>query len=134
MELQELRIGNLVTWADEDDPNNAILTVVGLNLGDTIFLEWEWEDGEKDNTDCDLDAIKPIPLTEEILLKCGVDEGVRVIIKCKSKKIVFGWSTKIVATGVRNGWYSRKYNHIKHLHQLQNLYMCLCGKELDVKL
>ena len=68
-----------------------------------------------------------IPLTEEILLKCGTSLGL--------------------------GWYDFKpfeYNftsgelwvfgsdvaitHIKHLHELQNLYYSLCDEELNIEL
>ena len=78
------------------------------------------------------DTLKPIPLTEDILLKCGFDkhEYQYIIEYCinsfklryikKNKKYVYH-------TGVRN--IEKRY-----LHQLQNIYLDLEEKELEVNL
>ena len=82
----------------------------------------------------DWNNLKPIPLTEEWLIKFGgIDTGYEIYIKAKTKIIEFKWSSKIVATGVRNGWYCKRYKHIKYVHQLQNLYFTLTGEELTIK-
>ena len=82
----------------------------------------------------------PIPLTTEILEKCGFVKpskndnhgGLLVSIgndvSIRLKPLISG-----------EGYYWDNFNGaykviIKHLHQLQNLYWCLCGKELEINL
>lgn len=75
----------------------------------------------------DLERIKPIELTEEILLKCG-------FVKCSyidNHYNVLGmviWNCNEMFICNKNGV------QLKYLHQLQNLYYCLVGKELEINL
>lgn len=127
MKENELRIGNLVTWVDEDDPNHSILTVTGVYLNDSVWVEWEWTDGTNDGTDCDFDTIKPIPLTEEWLVKFGyqyddtaniwfINDGIQIdILKTRDNNFVFDFA------------YAPE---IQFVHSFQNLYFCLTNKEL----
>jgi hypothetical protein len=74
----------------------------------------------------------PIPLTPEVLEKCGfiVDElgysyvGINGISLCQTK-----------ANSVFPCWKDTKIGSkpIKYLHQLQNLYFTLTGEELEIK-
>ena len=70
--------------------------------------------------------LNPIPLTEEWLLKFGFE-----------KKI--GWDDLIyhVKNNVDLYEFLSGYEyydfHIKHVHQLQNLYFALTGEELKIK-
>lgn len=77
MQANEIRIGNWIYY-------NGKLSKIDLTDFRDI-LEDEYE----------INYYKPIPLTEEILLRCG-----------------------------------EEYVKVKHLHQLQNLYFALTGKEL----
>lgn len=73
------------------------------------------------------DMIEPIPLTEEILLKCGfvpcsiIDNHFNISGMCI-------WKCNDMFFCDKNGV------HIKHLHQLQNLYFALIGEELKIQL
>lgn len=69
----------------------------------------------------------PIPLTEERLLKCGFERYSGV----KMRKEGFGFIGQI--SGLFFYW-SKRELEISSLHQLQNLYFALVGKELEVKL
>lgn len=60
----------------------------------------------------------PIPLTEEILLECGLDT-IDPILICNSDSDCV---------------YLSDLPHVKYLHQLQNLYFALRGEELNVEL
>lgn len=74
-----------------------------------------------------LNRIEPIPLTEEILLKCGF-EKVREYLHIDNE---------IVIQKDANGYYSHINSgniYINSLHQLQNLYFALTGEELQVTL
>ena len=67
--------------------------------------------------------IHPIPLTEEILLKCGFK--IR-----KDGKLYHDTLSLYEADFIFN----IKSGIIKNLHQLQNLYFALTGQELEVNL
>jgi hypothetical protein len=75
----------------------------------------------------------PIPLTEEILLKCGfehITEGLRYADK--NHLIVNGDKDWLFMPFCTND--IDCYIPIKYLHQLQNLYFALTGEELEFKL
>ncbi len=67
----------------------------------------------------------PIPLTEEILLKCGFKKNTNYT---PCGKAIFYKNGYIIYCGVTIEI------EIKYLHQLQNLYYCLTGEELKVKI
>jgi hypothetical protein len=115
----ELRIGNLI-YNQGKGISRRITTVSG-----NIILE---------RTKGKMKLIEPIPLTEEWLLKCGgIDKDYTIEFKCKGKKIVFSWFSREVISKNRHGWNSKKYKHIKYVHQLQNLYFALTNEELTMK-
>ena len=121
IKIEELRIGNKV-----QDNNGFIFYVVSIFEDGTIYCDFEWNEGDvwefNDNNPC-----QGIPLTEEILLKCGFVEGLTKPKHYHTKDMMIcniqGMFIN-VRTDVR----------IKYLHQLQNLYFCLVGKELNVEL
>lgn len=71
--------------------------------------------------------VQPIPLTDELLKKCGFREIVE-------KVFVHGEMVNLVKGD--NGYclYDRLSIDISSLHQLQNIFFALTGKELEVKL
>lgn len=71
------------------------------------------------------ERVNPIPLTEEILLKCGFE-------KYGDFWYVLG-NIKIEVT-TRGYFRFSGYVRIYHLHQLQNLIFALTGEELEVEL
>jgi len=130
--IRELRIGNYVMY------EQTTHVVTGLQGG----LVWSrWINGEQPHI-CAPEALDPIPLTEEILLKCGLAQ----------KGSFFG-----IGFLDTTYWYNRE-NHIlyieytdspfpedegvrypisspiKHLHTLMNAIYDLTGEELEVKL
>lgn len=64
-----------------------------------------------------------IPLSQEVLLKCGYSES-----NFESGEIL------LVEGGVFIITHLIEKKVIRHLHQLQNIYYALTGKELDVSL
>ena len=85
-------------------------------------------------SDLDLKLIvrKPIPLTEEWLLKAGFEfKGKRI-----SKDWFYLWNdeNRIVFALAEMQDETGTYLEIKYVHQLQNLYFALTGKELEFKL
>ena len=71
------------------------------------------------------DTLKPIPLTEDILLKCGFDVHYHI-----------EWCTNgLMDLTINGGYFCYKNIPVKYLHQLQNWYFLHTkGKELEVNL
>ena len=123
MEIQanELRIGN---WVKYGDLNVKSFSVDGLY-----------------NIITDIENYKPIPLTEEWLLRLGFDKYKDTNnFKIKSNKYFSLTEEKqgYLKIGISNNkWniinFGNKSIFIKHVHQLQNLYFALTGKELIYK-
>ena len=125
LKAQDLRVDNWVVFEPDGgefivssiDVHNEPNTINGLNIDD----------------------LKPIPLTEDILLKCGfINKGSLYCLMVNDRIIGIGYDGSF---GLYNGEHafsvgsSFNNNHrIKHLHQLQNLFFALTGEELNVKL
>jgi len=108
MEAEELRIGNYIIV------NDKIQLVCELPLP----------------SNCTSVNTKPIPLTEEILLKCGIVNG-EIKIKGRIVEIYQHFGDDKI-------WFFNIEDHltveINYLHQLQNLYFALAQEELPINL
>lgn len=127
MEAKELRIGNYYFYKDNLYPDIFELEdFVDLDSGNVEIYDW-----------------KPIPLTEEWLVKFGLNK--------KNYKYWTGYFFKHLNTtnnlsvdvAIKSKRFSLcKYYEKKHsdiilldllyVHQLQNLYFCLTGEELTI--
>lgn len=124
MKAKELRIGNLVKYSLSNIPQE-IKSIISVH-GDYIV---NFQNSEFSNT---IDKIKPIPLTEEWLLKFG-------FIKLDNNKYGIGtynneyWIEFVMD---RVFFFIAAYMDsppsvgVKYVHQLQNLYFSLTGEEL----
>ena len=79
-----------------------------------------------------IDEITPIQLTEEWLLKFRFDKDdfCSLYIRYTLNNITIIHDTKnntFLVDGIKY-----KLVYLKYVHQLQNLYFCLCGKELEL--
>lgn len=119
----ELRIGNWVTIVSAEHW-----------LGQVTHIS---SDGFVSNTKCQNISIKhchPVPLTPEILDKCGFKRsanGVRVLFVGK-----YGFTMYSGGCYLQQDDYAgmMDIDQVEHLHQLQNLYFALTGDELKVTL
>lgn len=116
MDNTELRIGNWVKYA-------GTITPVQIEAGSFINVENKVE------------AFDPIELTPSILEQCGFakpqNEDELYFIKGDCADVFFYNDENGFECHVGN---ELTYNHIKHLHQLQNLYFSLTGEELKINL
>ena len=83
-------------------------------------------------TPCEIDyydynEIEPIPITEEILLKCGFSKFKGDNSDCFLNDFETSCNMELLF------WKGTEIKNIKHLHQLQNLYFALTGKEIEIK-
>lgn len=96
--------------------------------------------------DLDTYSVYPIPLTEEILLKCGFEKYLgmnktseyfviretkrdRYINHLRLYKSPSNIGDRFILDNIKS-----IYRQIKYLHEVQNLYLPLTGKELVIKL
>ena len=117
MKAEELRIGNLF----KDKHSRKIIKVIKLSESKITFdgcFYGEWQ-------------AEPIPLTEEILLKCGFEffDNERIFNNFVIEDFHNGNYYFTAGEGIK-----LHEKHIEYLHQLQNLYFSLTGEELNVKL
>lgn len=119
MKSNELRIGNIIEI--DQYPNNRVITTIecGNDIDQVIKLNG-----------------KPIPLTEEWLLKFG-------FLKYKYGHNAYRQKSFIIEEGLLKnypyGFRKRIFKedslgltYLKHVHQLQNLYFALTGEELQI--
>ena len=124
----ELRIGNLVNY------QGKIIKIEGIH-NRTIYhsnrqVDQVGVDGYK--------TFEPIPLTEEWLFKFGFEKDKYDYFHHIKSKIIIGHTTTDeffeyeYLTGFQNS--HTEMCELKYVHQLQNLYYCLCGKELQINI
>ena len=93
----------------------------------------------------DIKYLQPIPLTEELLLKCGFEKKKIVSVDIEHKYIYhhkeFGFISCNFAYCINDTNDYSEYDDVselslplKHLHQLQNIYFDFTGKELEINL
>lgn len=145
MEASHLRIGNLVTINNPDCwPEEAGKPMEVTGITRTQYIEkGEWFSinvvstiGEWPELFSQYEKfIEPIPLTAEWLERFGFEKDSEITfhICSNNNHLVYIYFEK-----VRN-CYAMIYNAtqfcvIEHVHQLQNLYWCLCGEELKINL
>lgn len=123
MKAEELRIGNFITVCNPKDELLEIRTptIERLNvhhLSDIYFENVDW-------------VYQPIPLTEEWLLKLGFENYDSLMFSIDDLLVVdledftFGINTFDI-------FWMTNANAI-YVHQIQNLYFSLTGKELEIK-
>lgn len=139
MKAEELRIGNYVKIDEGIGKVVSLMSNTFCNecANDDYNITIEMEDGtfrEEEES-----KVEGIPLTEEVLLTCGFE-----YINTDNK--VYGLISPENGNGDRyrivhfldgdfrmvlNTW---RYVSIKNVHQLQNLFYAINGKELNIQL
>lgn len=123
MKATELRIGSWVThpaavWSHRSESQGY------------GHVDFQWE--EKDwlgVAECtiNLEDVKPIPLTEEWLERLGFENYSMNLDEDGFTHV----DVSFLSGGVEVYINDMIYPHIKHVHQLQNLYFALTGEELQ---
>lgn len=134
MNAAELRIGDLVLLDNlKYRPKETGLIHIVLGISEKNALVSKVQNNEfKDSYGQYYEYLKPIELTEEILLKCGFfydsDADTFKISNCTMQLDSYGFDGYMVII------FGEDLRLIKNLHQLQNLYFCLTGEELEIKI
>jgi hypothetical protein len=122
MKVEELRIGNYL------EIDGKIEMVSSIHSDNTIRLQ------ESKNAKChgcyslNKPIIKPIPLSEEIVLKCGFEK-----YEFDHKENEYRYKYRLIV--LRDGKFVDYGSSVtlEHIHQLQNLFYSLTGEELTLK-
>ena len=131
IDVKELRIDNLVMC------KNEICRINMINRGEVSAID---SDSVKECFACEImsDRLYPITLTEELILKCGFEElysdskgYVYDINGVKFLRCYFDTPSFFIETDENSELFDKPINN---LHQLQNIYYYLTGKELEVSL
>lgn len=137
--INDLRFGNLVTWVEETE--DYPLTISGILSKEDVFVEWVWQDGESDNTDCGLENIRPINLTNVFLVKnkFSEDNNGHFWLNLQTHYLELipmpdGYYPLYAQLPEISSEAEQKVglNKINYVHQLQNLVYSLIGSELQV--
>lgn len=134
MKANELRIGNLVgVFCGVDDEGayyeRMFVTAIGMQLG--AYGVWvDTSISSCSGVFMKMDEIKPIPLTEDILLKAGFT---------KSERDGYYYYNSMLVTYKRFEFFglvgaSLSFREIKYVHELQNRIYDLLGEELNIEL
>lgn len=125
---QELRIGNLILLNNEKHrpkETGNVHKIIGINEKSAHIYK-VFNNQFEDYYGQFYEYLKPLPLTEEWLLKFGFEK----------RDVEFPSYTKqgIQINYIDGKWleYARRIE-VKTVHQLQNLYFALTGEELSIK-
>lgn len=135
MKANDLRIDNWIKYEDK------LVQVVQLS---SLMILCQ-RDENQFLVNHEPEIFQPIELTEELLLKIGFDAMhscrymyEKSIINKHNKKVVvyitFHMINKTLRIDFSNDLQVLNLYDIQYLHQLQNAYYCLTGKELKVEL
>ena len=128
MEAKELRIGNYYEWTENVEEKDAFLQIDDFHSLLAIGENFQY--------------FKPIPLTEEWLLKFGFDN--RLLKKIGDSDLYLQGDNAdslkeygvYLSTDIGDGLCSEPNTFIEgffYVHQLQNLYFALTQTELKIK-
>lgn len=139
MRSGELRINNLVLykWFDKNYINGKQRTVIHREVVKILAIDSvnnrvliKTNQTRKNHTWVSIDAISPVPLTEERLLKCGFEDnkhrGYFLYTEQSSMICIY----KDGSVKINDRYIDYKINH---LHRLQNLYFEIADQELEIK-
>lgn len=106
-----------------------------LKKGSKLLINYSDSDDKhvKFNGSLDMNvSYDPVLLTDKILLECGFDNN--MVLFHSSGRLLYNPSSGLLQIGGLKSSDTFSVYWFYHLHQLQNLYFALTGKELEVKL
>lgn len=134
----ELRIGNKVQTGIKEI---AFITIKTIGLAG---VNGEWHDDEDMTAEgveheMYFEEIKfedcyPIPLTPEILEKCGFNKSHHGYVELDKEEFNLAFDETGLDIAFHGNDVANSLPHIKNLHQVQNLFFALTGEELTINL
>jgi hypothetical protein len=131
LDAKDLRVGNWVQTTIGHYEQVENIHEEGIN----IFVETDYG-VSRIEAELSFGVIRPIPLTPEILEKCGFEDyeyNGHHGYQCRwSKDSIYGFLNPSNMFCLLD--YDRRHLNIQYLHQLQNLFHALTGEELTINL
>lgn len=127
MYAKELKYNNWVIYNPYGNLPGVFKQVKGLNKTHVWFSDYT-------NDGSTIHLCNPIPITPEILEKCGFEYWT-LDHDCTDPNDAY-WVHKKMKFAINNiKWTVQKLDvKLSYLHQLQNLYFALTGEELEINL
>lgn len=122
MKASELRIGNLLEFSNGIQPNKTI--TVGRRFFSSASIE-------KEDSDFEITPYyRPIPISEEWLKKFGFD----LVVKEGNQGEYRVYHLNEITYNTNQGWWWKHHLTVqpKYIHELQNLFFAITGRELSV--
>ena len=134
IKANELRIGNLVgknNYGISDNPVSVShIEVENIGIGG-VNSEYSYGHFSPKYV---LEELSPIPLAEEWLLKFGFAKGYKYTsLETAEFDLDYDCLKNELYISFGDSPFHTELPHIKHVHQLQNLYFALTGEELTIK-
>lgn len=147
MNIKELRVGNIVE-VNHFEYGDMFASVTSINDVGDLCLHLLDERFTKEEYECTMNEVTPIPITEEILLKIGFKKKRDGYLHYSdyndefSIKFDLGYAFIEYANlcfnpedvTETNYGSSLEFPNTLHLHTLQNIWHLLTDKELEIKL
>lgn len=126
MEQTELRLGNYLFYRGQKE---AKVSSIGTNGFETTYIGKDQPNGSDD-----LGEYRPIPLTEECLVRFGIHiDGQSISLKSGTIGVIQRGREGMFKYYLQSAFGMVHLDSIKYVHQLQNLYFALTGEELELK-
>lgn len=122
LKANELRIGNYHYYhiVDEMDERKEFDEISQIDGQDIVYLENNPDDPD----------YKPVPLTEEWLLRSGCEKNDEGFI---CDRFVLTWNAVYKFWYVRENQLGAYLTKLEYVHEWQNFYFVLQGEELTLK-
>lgn len=147
MEVKELRIGNIVE-VNHFEYGDMFASVIYINDVGDLCLHLLDERFTKEEYECTMNEVTPIPITEELLLKIGFKKKRDGYLHYSDHNDEFSIKFDLGYAFIEyanlcfnpedvtetNYGSSLEFPNTLHLHTLQNIWYLLTGKELEIKL
>lgn len=142
----ELRVGNLVKFGIIQKITMMVNTIHKDGINEEFSNDEDYPESEPFRQIWKYEELDPIPLTPEILGRCGFEDydeynmQLQLNMAHYSVLIIRKHDCMTVLSQTDSDSYSEPctssidMNTIKYLHQLQNKYFWLCDEELPVNL
>lgn len=130
MHTNELMLGNWVEYATGiNGDKRSIPMYVKAIFRDEVYLDFDgnegdvWEEKEEN--------LLGIPITEELLEKCGFDKGPGFLYQIGFDTFI---SVQVFPDFARLHFKGIVFGDFRFLHELQNAYFMLTKKNIEIKL
>ena len=135
IKAKELRMGNLVQVGDDEPIAIEVFNILDTGINQKLVYDEDFPEADPTIDLWLFEYIYPIPITAEWLLKAGfIEDDDWYGIKTDSGELFYYPAGQLLDFVDLNNSEVRLSESILHVHQLQNVYFSLSGKDLRISL